>query len=151
MTKIEQHKKMCDDLHDLYVQKNTAYGDSFGETYKKLGIISAVTRISDKYNRLVNLATHRDVNCGDESLRDTLVDLSNYAIMTAMEIDNEKVTDEDTPWKTPTSDDLAVFINKYGTIKVPTAPLVDVYPGSITAGLNPDLSTIPTSGLKYTE
>ena len=147
MTKIEQHKKMCDDLHDLYVQKNTAYGDSFGETYKKLGIISAVTRISDKYNRLVNLATHRDVNCGDESLRDTLVDLSNYAIMTAMEIDNEKVTDEDTPCKRPTPDDLA----KSGTVEAPTVSLVGVDPGSITAGLNPDLSTIPTSGLKYTE
>ena len=94
MTKIEQHKKMCDDLHELYMQKNKAYGDSFGETYKKLGIISAVTRISDKYNRLVNLATHRDINTGDESLRDTLVDLANYSLMTAMEIDNENNKDD---------------------------------------------------------
>lgn len=97
MTKIEQHQMMCNDLHALYIQKNRAYGDSFGETYKKLGIISAVTRISDKYNRLVNLATHRDINSGDESIRDTLIDLANYAIMTAMEIDNEK------PYTTTTS------------------------------------------------
>lgn len=89
MTKIEQHEKICNDLHKLYIQKNKAYGDSFGETYKKLGIISAVTRISDKYNRLVNLATHRDINTGDESIRDTLIDLANYGLMTVMEIDNE--------------------------------------------------------------
>lgn len=94
MTKIEKHEVMCKNLHELYIQKNKAYGDSFGETYRKLGIISAVTRISDKYNRLVNLATHRNINTGDESLKDTLVDLANYALMTAMEIDEETKTGE---------------------------------------------------------
>ena len=88
MTKIDQHEKMCKDLHELYIIKNKAYGDSFGETYEKLGIISAVTRITDKYNRLVNLATH-DIDSGDESIRDTLIDLANYSLMTAMEIDNK--------------------------------------------------------------
>lgn len=86
MTKLERHKKWCDNLHALYEIKNRAYGDSFGETYKKLGIISAVTRISDKYNRLVNLATHPEIDANDESLIDTLVDLANYSIMTAMEL-----------------------------------------------------------------
>lgn len=94
MTKIERHKKACDDLHALYVQKNNAYGDSFGETYRKLGIISAVTRITDKYNRLVNLATHPDVDSGDESIIDTLVDIANYSLMTAMEIQIEKENEE---------------------------------------------------------
>lgn len=88
-TKIDQHKALCEEINTLYTQKNRAYGDSFGETYAKLGIISAVTRISDKYNRLVNLATHTDVDKGDESLRDTLVDLANYALMTVMELDND--------------------------------------------------------------
>lgn len=87
MDKLERHKKLCNDLHELYTQKNAAYGDSFGDTYKKLGIISAVTRITDKYNRLVNLATHNDVDKGDESICDTLIDLANYAIMTIMEIE----------------------------------------------------------------
>lgn len=86
MTKLERHKEWCDNLHALYEIKNRAYGDSFGETYKKLGIISAVTRISDKYNRLVNLATHPEIDVNDESLVDTLVDLANYSIMTAMEL-----------------------------------------------------------------
>jgi len=93
MTKIDKHKQMCDALHEIYKQKNAAYGDSFGDTFKRLGVISAVTRITDKYNRLVNLATHKDICIGDESIIDTLVDLANYALMTAMEleIENEKI------------------------------------------------------------
>lgn len=93
MTKIDKHKQMCDTLHEIYKQKNAAYGDSFGDTFKRLGVISAVTRITDKYNRLVNLATHKDIYTGDESIIDTLVDLANYALMTAMEleIENEKL------------------------------------------------------------
>lgn len=90
MTKVERHKEWCDNLHTLYRVKNKAYGDSFGDTYKKLGLISAVTRITDKYNRLVNLAIHPEVDSGDEPIKDTLVDLANYAIMTVMEINEEE-------------------------------------------------------------
>lgn len=86
MTKIERHEELCDNLHALYVQKNKAYGDSFGETYRELGLISAITRISDKYNRIVNLATNENIPIGDESIVDTLADLANYALMTVMEI-----------------------------------------------------------------
>ena len=90
MTKIERHKNLCDHLHTLYQVKNKAYGDSFGDTYKKLGLISAVTRITDKYNRIVNLAIHPEVDRGDETIKDTLIDLANYAIMTVMEINEEE-------------------------------------------------------------
>lgn len=93
MTKIERHEKMCNDLHSLYIKKNTAYGDSFGETFQKLGVISAVTRISDKYNRLVNLVTNPNIDSGDESVIDTLVDLANYSLMTVMELQIEKGND----------------------------------------------------------
>lgn len=93
MTKIERHEKMCNDLHSLYIKKNAAYGDSFGETFQKLGIISAVTRISDKYNRLVNLVTNPNIDSGDESVIDTLVDLANYSLMTVIELQIEKGND----------------------------------------------------------
>lgn len=84
------HKQLCDKIHEVYCQKNRAYGNSFGETFEKLGIISAVTRISDKYNRLVNLAKNPDINKGDEAIEDTLLDMANYALMTYMEIQNGK-------------------------------------------------------------
>lgn len=89
MTKLERHKKWCDNLHALYEIKNRAYGDSFGDTFDRLGLISGVTRVTDKYNRLVNLATHPEIDENDESIIDTLVDLANYAIMTAMELEIE--------------------------------------------------------------
>lgn len=70
--------------------KDKAYGNSFGSTYEKLGIISAVTRISDKHNRLCNLATNADVDNLGESIEDTLKDMVAYGVMTLMELRNEK-------------------------------------------------------------
>ena len=86
---IERHLILCNRLNAIYSQKNKAYGNSFGETFEKLGIISAITRISDKYNRLVNLATHTDVDNGDEAIEDTLLDMANYCLMTYMELQKE--------------------------------------------------------------
>lgn len=87
---VEQFKEITDSLCRLYEMKNKAYGNSFGDTYKKLGIISAVTRISDKHNRLCNLATNPDIDNLGESVEDTLRDMASYCIMTLMEMKNER-------------------------------------------------------------
>lgn len=89
MDKLVKHQELCEEIHALYERKNHDYGDSFGRTYQSLGIISAATRITDKYNRFVQLATHNDQKVNDESIRDTLVDLANYALMTIIELDAE--------------------------------------------------------------
>jgi hypothetical protein len=90
--KVSKHKKLCDQLNKTYEQKNHDYGNSFGETYKKLGIISAITRISDKYNRICSLATKSadERNVKDESIKDTLLDLANYCIMTVIEMEGDE-------------------------------------------------------------
>ena len=85
---VTQFKEIADSLCRLYEMKNRAYGNSFGDTYKKLGIISAVTRISDKYNRLCNLATNPDIDNLGESIEDTLRDMASYCIMTLIEMKN---------------------------------------------------------------
>ena len=87
---VTDFRAIANGLSDLYAKKNAAYGNSFGETYRKLGIISAVTRISDKYNRLCNLATNPNINNLGESIDDTLRDLAAYCIMTIMERSNEE-------------------------------------------------------------
>lgn len=87
---IQEHKEVCDKLNEIYEQKNRAYGNSFGDTYKDLGIISAVTRISDKFNRLKTLAKDSSIHQGDESIADTLLDMANYCIMTYMELNNKE-------------------------------------------------------------
>lgn len=91
MNNTQKFADIAQELCQLYEKKNRAYGNSFGETYKKLGVISAVTRISDKYNRLCNLATNEDIDNLGESLEDTLKDMASYAIMTLMEIRKEKI------------------------------------------------------------
>lgn len=48
MSKIQKHLDICEKLTLIYVDKNSDYGDSFGDTFNKLGMISAVTRITDK-------------------------------------------------------------------------------------------------------
>lgn len=100
MDKIQMHKDLCKELNKIYETKNHDYGNSFGETFDKLGVISAVTRISDKYNRLVSLCTkpEEERKVKDESITDTLLDMANYCIMTVIEMhkDNRK---EDTPTK----------------------------------------------------
>lgn len=90
MNNVEQFREIAKELGDLYKKKNAAYGNSFGDTYKKLGLISAVTRISDKYNRLCNLATNTDIDNLGESIEDTLQDLAAYAIMTLIELRNDR-------------------------------------------------------------
>ena len=90
MNNVEHFKKIATELSELYEVKDRAYGSSFADTYKKLGIISAVTRISDKFNRLCNLATNPDIDNLGESLEDTLRDMASYCIMTVMELENAK-------------------------------------------------------------
>lgn len=90
MNNVEHFKKIATELGDLYEKKNLAYGNSFSETYNKLGIISAVTRISDKFNRLCNISKNPGIDNLGESLEDTLRDMASYCIMTVMELENAK-------------------------------------------------------------
>lgn len=87
--KVAKHLAICKQLNQTYQEKNADYGDSFSETYQKLGIISAVTRISDKTNRLISLVGKSEAErlVKDESIQDTLRDMANYAIMTLMELE----------------------------------------------------------------
>ena len=95
MNRIQKHKNICEELNRIYEQKNHDYGNSFGETFDKLGIISAVTRISDKYSRLCALATkpEEERKVKDESITDTLMDMANYCIMTIIEMHKDEDDD----------------------------------------------------------
>ena len=92
MKKYERHSEITKQLNEIYIAKNTDYGDAFGDTFKKLGIISAVTRIADKTNRLMSLSakTEAERNVKDETIKDTLMDLANYALMTLIEMEESE-------------------------------------------------------------
>ena len=94
MKKYEKHQQICEKLNNVYISKNTEYGDSFGKTYQELGIISAVTRMQDKFNRIKKLATNPDMNIVHESMKDSLEDLANYCIMSLIELHIQSNTKE---------------------------------------------------------
>ena len=84
--KVKQFKDIVESMAQLYEKKNADYGDSFGVSVKKYGLISALTRISDKFNRLEKLVLKQDRQVDDERLEDTLLDLASYCVMTVIEL-----------------------------------------------------------------
>ena len=87
--KGQQFKNICEEMLSTFERKNHDYGDSFTQTVDKFGLIASGVRMHDKLERFVTLA-QKDVSMKvDESMRDTLLDLANYAIMTVMYIDDE--------------------------------------------------------------
>ena len=90
-SKIERHKAICEELNALYVRKNHDYGDSFHLSYIEEGMAMPRIRLGDKLNRFKKLSlTPEAATVKDESIRDTLIDLANYAIMTIIEIDSKE-------------------------------------------------------------
>ena len=90
MDNLQQHKQLLQQIHDTYVKKNHDYGDSFSRSFKKYGLVAAMVRMEDKWNRLDNMALGAEQKVADETIRDTLLDLAGYCIMTTMELDREK-------------------------------------------------------------
>jgi hypothetical protein len=87
---VQKHKSICNELNALYARKNADYGDSFHKTFLEEGMAMARIRLSDKLERFKRLTKSNEQHVQDESVRDTLIDLANYAIMTVMELDGEK-------------------------------------------------------------
>ena len=79
------------EMLNMYQRKNADYGNSFAETIREFGFIPAVARINDKLKRVKNMVKGREMNViKDESLRDNLMDIANYCVLTIMELDNQK-------------------------------------------------------------
>ena len=88
--RVRRFRAFANALADQYRRKNEAYGDSFGKSVRKYGPISALTRMSDKWNRLESLLIDKNRNeISDESINDTLLDLATYCVMTVMATNNE--------------------------------------------------------------
>jgi hypothetical protein len=86
--RVEQHRNICSYLSDLYERKNHDYGDSFASGMREYGMVMPIIRMEDKLRRAKSLVNNRsNPLVKDESIRDTLLDLANYTIMTVIEID----------------------------------------------------------------
>lgn len=91
MTKVEAHRAICTHLTETYEKKNHDYGDSFGDSFRRFGPVSALVRIYDKFNRIASLINlpESERKVKDESVKDTLLDMANYCIMTVIEMERK--------------------------------------------------------------
>ena len=86
MNRLTQLKTVQVEAANLFENKNKDYGDAFAN----YGPIGVIVRIGDKINRLSSV-TNNGINLvKTESIRDTLIDLHNYAAMAVMLMDEKK-------------------------------------------------------------
>lgn len=89
LNNVQIHGKICQELTETYEKKNADYGNSFENSLDKHGLIAGIVRMDDKMSRLISLNSKNEQQVMDESLRDTLMDLANYAIMSVMWLDEQ--------------------------------------------------------------
>lgn len=70
-------------MRDIYLKKNSDYGDSFSKSLDEFGQVAFIVRASDKMERMKSLHVRSQV-VDDESLEDTVRDLANYCVMFLM-------------------------------------------------------------------
>lgn len=90
---VQQFMDITANMAKIYAAKNHDYGNSFDQSLDKFGIIAAIVRMGDKMNRLESLAVKK-AEVKDESIKDTLLDLASYSIMTVMWLDNKNKSGE---------------------------------------------------------
>jgi hypothetical protein len=85
--RVEQMRDIQNKALELFSRKNADYGDAFA----KFGVIGVLMRIEDKIQRSLTI-TQNGVNLvNDEGIKDTLLDLHNYAAMALMLINEDNI------------------------------------------------------------
>ncbi len=81
--KIKQMQIVHNEATEIFKKKSISYEDTFAD----YGTTGVIVRIGDKIQRLVSI-TNRGINLTNTKLiRDTLIDLHNYAAMAVISID----------------------------------------------------------------
>ena len=80
MNRVEQMSVIQKEALELFTRKNQDYGDAFA----KFGIIGVLMRIEDKIQRSISITKNGTTLVNEEGIKDTLLDLHNYAAMGIM-------------------------------------------------------------------
>ena len=86
MDRVTQLKIVQNEARTLFEKKNKDYGDAFAN----YGPIGVIVRLGDKINRLSSITDSNISLVKTETVRDTLIDLHNYAAMAIMLLDENK-------------------------------------------------------------
>ena len=86
----DRFKEITYKMFETFKAKNHDYGSSFSNLFKECGMTYAYGHMAEKLERVKSLMKDEAKVKGD-GMKDSLLDLANYAILTVMEIDkNEK-------------------------------------------------------------
>lgn len=83
MNRVDQMQIIQKEALELFTRKNKDYGDAFAQ----YGVIGVLMRIEDKLQRSRTISKNGINLVQEETMRDTLLDLHNYAAMALMLID----------------------------------------------------------------
>lgn len=117
MTNTERFKQLVSEMADTYERKNSDYGNSFDATLDKWGPNIALARLEDKLNRATTILSKPAKV--EESIKDTLLDLSTYALMLQMWLEKQKSTPESPKIEDTKKDIAATLFVKYGGKEIP--------------------------------
>ena len=87
---VDYFDDILKEMSEVHQRKNADYGNNFHKRYEKYGFLTALLRLTDKMERLENIYEKGEIQVKDESVEDTLLDLANYAVMTIVELRNNK-------------------------------------------------------------
>lgn len=82
----DRFKEITDKMFETFKAKNHDYGSSFSNLFKECGMAYAYGHMAEKLERVKSLMKD-EVKVKGEGMKDSLLDLANYAILTVMEIE----------------------------------------------------------------
>ena len=85
-TDADLFKEITDKMFENFKAKNHDYGSSFSNLFKECGMTYAYGHMAEKLERVKSLMKD-DAKVKGESMKDSLYDLANYAILTIMELE----------------------------------------------------------------
>lgn len=88
---VRKFNELTVKMTEIYTAKNKKYGNSFSKTYQEYGKAVLCIRLEDKLARAKQILLNGQSGSADESVIDTLIDLSAYSIMAILELEKEKM------------------------------------------------------------
>ena len=85
-TYADRFKEITDKMFETFKAKNHDYGSSFSNLFNECGMTYAYGHMAEKLERVKSLMKD-DAKVKGEGMKDSLLDLANYAILTVMEIE----------------------------------------------------------------
>lgn len=85
-TDADRFKEITDKMFETFKAKNHDYGSSFSNLFKECGMTYAYGHMAEKLERVKSLMKD-EAKVKGEGMKDSLLDLANYAILTVMEIE----------------------------------------------------------------